>query len=108
MKTFFKAGPHWSGFFILSLLLSGLTLTGCQSGAPKEEITARRPPRTDGPTRSYLQLTKSEARAKARQMGLRSRIVREDFETFPITKDLRQDRVNFEIDKGYVTAAKIF
>jgi hypothetical protein len=41
-------------------------------------------------------------------MGLRSRVVRDDFERFPITKDLRQNRINFEIDKGRVTSAKIF
>ncbi|MGJ8725072.1 MAG: hypothetical protein ACSHYB_10990 [Roseibacillus sp.] len=64
--------------------------------------------RKDGPTRSYLGLTKKEAVVKAREMGLRSRIVRDEFERFPMTKDLRADRINFEIDKGLVTVAKMF
>jgi len=64
--------------------------------------------RSDGPTRSYLGLSKKAATAKASEMGLRSRVVRDGFERYPITKDMRADRINFEIDKGVVTSAKIF
>lgn len=70
--------------------------------------TFNKAPRTSGPTRSYLGLTQKEAMTKAESMGLRSRIVRNGFERYPMTKDLRADRINFEIDKEIVTSAKIF
>lgn len=78
------------------------------------EVSAEEPakkksiPVTNGPTRSYLGLSKTAAASKAKEMGLRSRIVRDGFERYPITKDLRRDRINFELDKGLVTSAKIF
>ncbi|GHC53781.1 hypothetical protein GCM10007100_20070 [Roseibacillus persicicus] len=62
----------------------------------------------DGPTRSFLGLTKKEAMSKARELKLKPRIVREDMERFRMTKDLRSDRINFELDNGEVTSAKIF
>lgn len=108
MKIFSKAGPNWSGFFLVFFLLFGLVLTSCQTESEPDKPLFKKASRTDGPTRSYLGLTKEKAVAKARRMGLRSRIVRDDFERFRITKDLRTDRINFEIDKGFVTAAKIF
>lgn len=69
-----------------------------------EKVTTR----NDGPTRSFLGLSKKDALSKAEQMKLKPRIVREDMERFPMTKDLRADRINFELDKGEVTSAKIF
>lgn len=114
MKPISQAGPLWSGFFIAL----ALGLASCQSPTPPafaksqkaEGLLEKRKPAkvTNGPTRSYLGLTKKEALARGRAMGLRTRILREDLESFPITKDLRQDRINFEIDKGRVTLAKIF
>ncbi|MDQ8190754.1 hypothetical protein [Roseibacillus persicicus] len=46
--------------------------------------------------------------SKARELKLKPRIVREDMERFRMTKDLRSDRINFELDNGEVTSAKIF
>ena len=106
MKNFLKAGPGWSGFFLFGLLT--IAFSSCQTSPKVSESVVKKETRKDGPTRSYIGLTKKQAIAKAKEMGLRSRIVRDDFERFPMTKDLRSDRINFEIDKGLVTVAKIF
>lgn len=105
-----KAGPVASGFFFSPLLVVACLLSSCQPTVqPMEpEPEPKKSSQTDGPTRSYLGLSKSVAIAKARKMGLRTRVVRDDFDRFPITKDLRQNRINFEIDDGLVTSAKIF
>ncbi len=111
MNVFSKAGLLWSGFLVSGIAVVGSILSSCQTADPPTfaPTPVKRVTRlTNGPTRSYLGLTSEKAQAKAKQMGLRSRIVREDGKQFIITKDLRQDRINFEVDKGRVTLAKIF
>jgi hypothetical protein len=54
---------------------------------------------------SYVGLTKKEAIAKAEAAGTPWRILREDKETFLVTQDFVEHRVNFEIDNGKVTKA---
>ena len=122
MKIFRKAEPDRFGFFMLGFLSLALLMSGCQRsshdlGAPNREAKrpfsnvpslTKKPSRSDGPTRSFLGLSKSAAQAKAEQLGLGSRVVREDSERFILTRDLRKNRINFEIDKGLVTSAKIF
>ena len=114
MKSFLKAGPQWSGFFLSGVAVGSIVLTSCQV-PPKPPVSSPTPApvekkgaRNDGPTRSYIGLGQKEAMAKASAMGLRSRTVRDGPKRFPITKDLRADRINFEIDNGLVTSAKMF
>jgi hypothetical protein len=60
---------------------------------------------SDTSAQSYVGLTKKEAIAKAEASDTPWRITREDKETFMVTQDFVQDRVNFEIDNGKVTKA---
>lgn len=104
------------GLFASSLLL--LVLTACQS----PDFTAKTTPpvTTHGeapkpsPTQDrldpapYLGLRKSAAIALAHQKGLKQRIVQEDGKSFPITKDLRPDRLNFVVEKGMVTSVRFY
>ena len=50
-------------------------------------------------------LDKAEAIAKIEAAGLRVRITQEDDQLFPITMELRSDRINLVINKGKVTYA---
>ena len=108
MKYFLKAGPNWSGFLLSAVFVSAFALCSCQTTAVDSKPVEKKVSRKTGPTRSFIGLTKNEAISKARAMGLRSRVVRDDFERFLITKDMRDDRINFEVDKGVVTSAKLF
>ncbi len=56
----------------------------------------------------YHGLSLEAAQAKAKQLGYLARLVRNENEYYPITKDLRSNRVNFEIDNQLVTSAKIY
>ena len=95
-------------------ILIVLAQASCQTQSaptfkPRLESQPEKPIRTSHASmESYLGLSKKAAAIKAERIGMRSRIVRDGFERYPITKDLRPDRINFEIDQGVVTSAKIF
>ena len=112
VKNFLKTGPQWSGFFLSGTLAWSLTLTSCQppqsSPAAMPDRPAQSAPNPSDPSRSYLGLTKNQATAKAETVGLQSRVVREGSKRFPITKELRAGRINFEVDNGVVTTAKMY
>jgi len=55
----------------------------------------------------YLGQTQATAVILAAANGFQARIVRIDDETFAVTLDAREDRINFEIDDGLVTKATI-
>jgi hypothetical protein len=62
----------------------------------------------ENPTPEYVGLSLEDAEALAEENGLTLRVVGEDGECFPITMDLRDDRVNVELADGTVVAAAIF
>ncbi len=53
----------------------------------------------------FMGLTKADAIALAESQGRPWRIAREDGDSFPLTLDYSENRVNFEIDDGTVTLA---
>jgi hypothetical protein len=57
--------------------------------------------------RSLIGLDVAQARAIAAEKGMKFRIVSEDGVHFPITADLRYNRVNVDVVKGKVVAAHI-
>ena len=69
------------------------------SGGSKQSTTS------NTSAQSYVGLTKQEAIAKAKATDTPWRITREDKETFMVTQDFVENRINFEIDNGKVTKA---
>lgn len=61
----------------------------------------------ENPTDKYVGLEEREAEAQAVLDGLMVRITGRDGEYFPVTADLRSNRVNFVIDQGKVLIASI-
>ena len=57
---------------------------------------------------SYVGLTEGQAVQKAEDANVTYRIVSRDGESFPITLDLRQDRLNFTLENGKVTKAEYY
>ena len=55
--------------------------------------------------KSYIGLTESGATSRAKQNNIDYRVVRRDNERYLVTMNMRNDRLNFEIDKGIVTEA---
>jgi len=51
---------------------------------------------------SYLGLALEAASARAEQAGIRWRVVEEDGQGKPVTKDYRPDRLNFSVASGKV------
>ena len=56
-------------------------------------------------TKDFIGLTEDEAVSKAENAGLAHRIVSRDGESFPVTMDYSEYRVNFTIENQKVTAA---
>lgn len=52
--------------------------------------------------KDFVGLTKAEADKLAKERSLKSRVVEEDGKMFPVTKDLRPDRVNFTVKDGKI------
>lgn len=57
---------------------------------------------------AYVDLTLAEAMSKADDAGVEYRVVSRDGESFPMTMDLREDRVNFTVEDNTVTAAEFY
>ena len=90
----------------LVVLALGSTALACGSdGGNKVSSGSKRSATSDTSAQSYVGLTKKEAIAKAEASDTPWRITREDKETFMVTQDFVEDRVNFEIDNGTVTKA---
>ena len=89
------------------LLLAALALSGCAAdGAPVPVvepvcITDDVFPSAD----EFVGLTEQEAIDLAAERGLEVREVGRDGECFPVTDDLRQDRINLEFTGDQVIAA---
>ncbi len=58
-------------------------------------------------TQSYIGLTEEEAIEKAESEGYQHRITARDGEEFMVTLDYSESRINFSIEDGVVTDAKI-
>jgi hypothetical protein len=81
-----------------------LSLAACQQReskpvpeSPPEQATAN-PADAD----SYLGMTVEEAGARADKAGIRWRVVEEDGQGRPVTKDHRPDRLNFAVAAGKI------
>ena len=76
-----------------------------------QEFKARKPAAAEKPKEapaldSYIGLTVAEAGARAEGAGLKWRVIMEDGQGKPTTRDYRKDRVNFTVEKGKVTAVE--
>ncbi|MBK1832529.1 hypothetical protein [Roseibacillus ishigakijimensis] len=108
MKTFKEAGPLRSGFFA-SLLLATTILNQLSCQNQQGPLNHPQPNQRDRPaSHSFLGLTEQEANSRAQQLGLQARVTRRDGQSFIITKELRPDRINFEIDRNQVTKADYY
>ena len=56
----------------------------------------------------YLGLSLEEAERKAKEDGLETRITKEDGCSYFITMDIREDRINFEVEEGIVKDVGLF
>lgn len=50
----------------------------------------------------FIGLTKEEAKVLAEKWKIACRVVMEDGESFPVTLDFREDRLNFSVEKGKI------
>jgi hypothetical protein len=86
----------------LTVLALGWPLAACGGG----EDNATRSGRSGTPSAaSWVGLRKQEAIARAEASDTPWRITREDDESFLVTQDFVEDRINFEVDDGKVTKA---
>lgn len=89
---------------VLGLLISaalGLTACGDDDGAPMNDAP---PADSDNDFAEYVGLSVEEAQTKAEQDGRPSRVVRVDGEDLAVTMDFIENRLNFEVENGRVTA----
>lgn len=118
MRNFPKTGLLAGfGFFVSSLLLL-LTIGACktieqetqldQPASQKEETAAILIPTERLDPAPYIGLSKARATELAAKRGLKYRVVSEDGKSFPITKDLRRDRLNFTIEDKKITSARLY
>ncbi|MEX2579844.1 MAG: hypothetical protein WD342_12370 [Verrucomicrobiales bacterium] len=79
---------------ILLLVIAAPTINSClpDGSSPRGDKPASDPRDSD-----FIGLPLSQGEALAERRGLRHRIIKEDGEDRPHTKDYRPDRVNFEI-----------
>src|SRR5690606_11686599 len=100
---------------ILLLVCVSLIVAAC-AGDDGTETTASEPlaepqciqPIDDGAQPDFVGLTEEEARDLATERNLQLREVGRDGECFPVTDDLRNDRVNLEFRGDRVIAAAIY
>jgi hypothetical protein len=91
------------GAAVLVVALTG-TVVAC-GGGDSDKSGSRHSSTSDTSAKSYVGLTEKEAIAKAEASDTPWRITREDDETFLVTQDFVENRINFEIDNGKVTKA---
>jgi hypothetical protein len=88
-----------------------LVLGACGDGSPDRGEGSgpgsgpTRPQPRPGAAGRYVGLKTAEAIARAEADGRPWRIAREDGESFPLTQDFVENRVNFEIEDGVVVLA---
>ena len=89
------------------ILLTLLVATACQpkhSPDPPPPGSAETQPSAAVPTPdSFVGMTLEEANAKAEKADLPHRVVKNDGEDYPVTRDYRPERLNFTVEKGVVT-----
>ena len=93
-----------AGVLVVLALASVAAACGNDDG-DKVSSGSKQSTTSDTSAQSYVGLTKKEAIAKAEASDTPWRITREDKETFMVTQDFVENRVNFEIDNGTVTKA---
>ena len=111
MKTIFRPTSlprRW----VFSCLGLGFSLTSCSSSTPSTNTSTskpqhpqsyRTPSKVNSPSdSSYLGISPEAATSAATAAGLRSRIVRVDGVSRPVTKDYRPSRLNFTVENGKV------
>ncbi len=81
-----------------------LSLAACQQRESKPAPESPPEPATADPADvgSYLGMTVEEAGARADKAGIRWRIIEEDGQGRPVTKDHRPDRLNFAVAAGKI------
>jgi len=90
----------------LAVLAFGSAVAACgNDDGSTTSSGSKQSSRPETSAQSYVGLTKKEAIAKAKATDTPWRILREDSETFIVTQDFVEHRVNFEIDNGKVTKA---
>ena len=94
----------WVAAIVLVAAL-GVVATACGGDDGNGSSGSKHSVTSDPSAASYVGLTKKEAIAKAEASDTPWRITREDKETFMVTQDFVENRVNFEIDNGKVTKA---
>lgn len=89
--------------------LACLTLAACQQRDAKPPESAPPPPPPPAKVSpdpadaaSYVGMTVEEASSRADKAGIRWRIVEEDGQSRPVTKDFRPDRLNFAVAAGKI------
>lgn len=90
--------------FLLALLFL-LPLASCETSGPSLPPLPHKPSQLPHKDTVYLGMGLYEAEALARSRGLEPRVVRVDGQLQPATKDLRPNRVNFDIKNGVVSHA---
>ena len=88
---------------------ASLAVISCQqrSSEPapeKDPPAAEKPPDPADPAdaNSYIGMTLADGSARAEKAGIRWRVVEEDGQARPVTKDYRPDRLNFVVEKGKI------
>ena len=88
------------------VLALGTTAVACgNDGGGSVSSGSKQSTTTDTSAASYVGLTEKDAIARAKASDTPWRITRRDDETFMVTQDFVESRVNFEIDRGKVTRA---
>jgi len=62
---------------------------------------------TDDVSRAVIGIKESEAISKIETLGLKARVTKRDDETFTVTMDFREDRINLEVVDGLVVSANV-
>ena len=94
----------WGAMALVAALVVAAPACGNDDGG-KVSSGSKQSSTSDTSAKSYVGLTKKEAIAKAEASDTPWRITREDDESFMVTQDFVENRVNFEIDDGKVTKA---
>jgi len=90
------------------VILCALFFVACQpkhttsTGSEASEAVESQPAGAVPAPKSFVGLTLEKARAKADKADIPHRVVRQDNEDFPVTRDYRPERLNFVVDKGIV------
>ena len=90
------------------LLVLALVLVACSSSDEDLPDAVCIPEGTETPAPDYIGLDESEAAELAADQSLEVREVGRDGECFPVTLDLRPDRINLEYADGVVVGAAVY